>query len=53
MNYGSLPVTGTGVMIAGNVYGAWWIALVGLIAVVLGAALVRSAFRRGKTHAEI
>jgi hypothetical protein len=53
MNYGTLPVTGAGVLIAGNYYDAWWIAAVGIGVVLIGAALVRLGFRSNKTHAEV
>ncbi|MEE1927008.1 hypothetical protein V1J52_02230 [Streptomyces sp. TRM 70351] len=48
MSYGSLATTGTGLSLAGVAFGQVWLLCAVLACVLLGAALVRTGFRRGK-----
>jgi hypothetical protein len=48
MAYGSLAQTGTGLSLAGFALGQVWLVAAAFALTLLGAALVRLTFRRGK-----
>jgi hypothetical protein len=53
MNYGSLAATGSGLTIGGVLLSQTQVVGISIAVIVIGALLIRLAFRRGKTPLEV